>query len=692
MKKISTKIIVAITATTIFAALTVGSISIIRSRQVVLSEAKDKLQYLAKDNANSIDTSIVAVQDTGNYLADIFLDTFDIQKAKSDSTYMNSYEKSLEPLVKRFGETKKDVMGAYIIIDPSITNHEQGVWYADVAGSGNFTKQKLTKASDYVPSNPALSWYYNAKDAKKGVWTNPYVNGENKKNMISYTTPVYQNNQFIGVVGIDVTFDTFSKKVLGIKTYNTGDALLLDQSDNFLVSKSYKITDNFDSVSNGYFKSFAEEMKKQKSGLLEWNYEGATKFVAYSHLNNGDTLIITVPQNEVLQSLNNLTYLLIIIVLLCISVGSLVAWYLGRKISKPIMSVTKLIDKTANYDLIFDNDFISLTKLKDETGIMSKSMIEMRKSMRELVNSLINITGSTEQNVLIVEKLALGVHEHANEISAETEQISAGMEETAASSEEVTATVEDIDRTINIIVQKIEQGSNFSDEISKRAVTLKEDSIESVKQTQNIYSKAKQDLEQAIEQSKAVNQINTLTDNILSIANQTNLLSLNAAIEAARAGEAGKGFAVVADEIKKLAEQSAKTTEEIQKIVNVVNLSVGSLSQGSQKILKFVDEKVLTDYDKFVALGDQYKEDAGSLNNMMIEFSTSTEELHEAISNISTVISEIAKTINDSSSGVEDISSRMAGIVHEIEKVSRSTEENTENIETLKNVISKFKI
>lgn len=692
MKKIRTKIILAIILCSAVIAILVGAVSIIKSNQIIQSEAKDKLLYLANTKSNQVDDSLVAVENAVADLSNVFLNTFDIEKAKSDPSYVLNYQSMLEPIVKSFSQNTKNVMGTYVVIDPSITKEAFGAWFADVSGNGEYTKQQLTKASEYDPNNSAMAWYYDPIKAKKGVWTDPYINKENKKNMVSYTAPVFKNNTLIGVVGMDMLFDTLSKEVLNIKVYDTGEAFLLNDKFNFLVSKTYKNTDNLATVSNGIFKSAVDDLKKSDSGVITLDSNGTKMFAAFEHIANGGALVITVPQSEVFKGMRDLTVLLVLIVLIGILFSAAISFYLGKKISLPILRVTELINKTAGYDLAYDSSFVPLTKRKDESGLMANSMATMRSSLRDLIKYLMDLTDTTTKNIQATQSLSNTVQDEANEISATIEELSAGMQETAASSEEISAAVEEVETTLNKVVERSQKGFVFSKEASKRALSMKEQSLNAVSESNNIYQDVKLYLKNAIEQSKSVEQINVLADNILNIASQTNLLALNAAIEAARAGEAGKGFVVVADEIKKLAEQAASTTSEIQRIVKTVTSSVSNLSEGSKKILSFIDEKVNPDYSKFVEIAELYNGDAEMINSMMMEFSAAAGQLHESISNISSAIGDIAKTISESSAGIEDISARMADITQNIHEVTDSSRENAKNVETLKNIISKFKI
>lgn len=187
-------------------------------------------------------------------------------------------------------------------------------------------------------------------------------------------------------------------------------------------------------------------------------------------------------------------------------------------------------------------------------------------------------------------------------------------------------------------------------------------------------------------------QINVLSDTILNIAAQTNLLVLNAAIEAARAGEAGKGFAVVADEISALAESSKDAVNEIQKVANEVILSVEDLSQNSQEILNFIDKTVIADYDSMVNIGDQYNSDSQLVNSIVSEFTVTTEQLSASIQNMVKAINEITLANNENAEGTSKIAQKTSIVVEEADEVIKYCMITRESSQKLTDLVSKFKV
>ncbi|MHB1392521.1 MAG: methyl-accepting chemotaxis protein [Clostridia bacterium] len=191
---------------------------------------------------------------------------------------------------------------------------------------------------------------------------------------------------------------------------------------------------------------------------------------------------------------------------------------------------------------------------KDEIGDLVKSIDRMQESISEVIHSVINESSNGAIAIDSAVDSITDLTAQIEDVSSTTEEMSAGMEEMAAATEEMNATTAEIDRAIEEIASKAQEGAVSAEEIRDRAGRLRESFLISQQNAAMVFVGVKEKLERALEETKAVEQINALADAILQITSQTNLLALNAAIEAARAGEAGKGFAVVADEIRKLAE------------------------------------------------------------------------------------------------------------------------------------------
>jgi methyl-accepting chemotaxis protein len=329
---------------------------------------------------------------------------------------------------------------------------------------------------------------------------------------------------------------------------------------------------------------------------------------------------------------------------------------------------------------------------KDEVGDLAQSINAFIENIRSILAEVKSSAKGVEKADEKVAGYLLDLNSHVEDTSAAVQQLAASMEEIAATAEEVDASSLEIHNAINLIAEKALEGSETAGKINERAAMLKKNAFESGLQANNIYTEAKEKLQYALKKSEGVQQIDILSDTILKISSQTNLLALNAAIEAARAGTAGKGFTVVADEIRKLAEDSKNTVNKIRKVSGEVITSVRALADISGEIMDFVDTTVIRDYKELENIGEQYSADALIVNEMISDFSATSEELSVSIGSVINAIGDVSCNVNEGASGNQMIAGKTASVVEKVNMVKMQMEVSYQNTNKLKDSIIKFKI
>jgi putative methyl-accepting chemotaxis protein signaling domain protein len=365
------------------------------------------------------------------------------------------------------------------------------------------------------------------------------------------------------------------------------------------------------------------------------------------------------------------------------------------KIVRPLQSANGQLSKIISDIDSSKGDLTSRININshDEVGELVDGINLFIEKLQEIMKSI----RSHSENILVSSKeIADKINEsgnNTNEVSATMDEIAAAMQEISATVEELSSGSENIFESIIHLTDKINDGNVLTKDIQSRSLNYKTEIENEKTNAVAIINEIKNTLEQSIENSKEAAQIQSLTETILQIASQTNLLSLNASIEAARAGEAGKGFSVVAAQISELAESSRTIAKNIQEISTLVTESVTGLSSDSKKLLEFVNNDVLTDYDKFVAISDNYYNDAVNVNNILEEFTNGTSALKTTMSEMNHGINDISTTIEESANGTNDISSRIRNIASSVEAIKSQTAENQsignelkKNVEVFKNI------
>lgn len=511
-----------------------------------------------------------------------------------------------------------------------------------------------------------------------------------------FASPIMDGEKLLGFIGKAVYAESLIEYLKDVKVLNAPSsyAYLVDEKGTILYHPTAEKIGL--PVENAEIIKIVERIKNGEMvepGILNYDFQGAEKRASYVVLPDTKwTLVVTGDMEEIMKPVNTMAIFILGIGLVAILLAFVSSFITARRISAPIKSLTQLMRKTADLDLVYDQSFEKLGKNKDETGMIANAIFDTRLVLRQMVKKLMDVSELASNNAESLQRLSINVKENAYNTSATTEELSAGMEETAASSEEISATIEGINSNVKDVNDQAKNGAQLSKQIAARAMNLEKEAGQSADEAKTIYHQVRNDMETAIKESETINQINLLANTILQITAQTNLLALNAAIEAARAGDAGKGFAVVADEIRKLAEESSKTAGNIQEVVTTVFSAVNNMKENSSSILTFIDQKVLNDYEKLINVGNQYSQDATMVNNLMGTLEDISRELNESIANISIAMNEVAVTVNESARGVEDISDKTTDTVNKIEEVASMTEENSKGAKELEELINKFKI
>ena len=566
-------------------------------------------------------------------------------------------------------------------------------------GSGTIALESLV---DYIVPG-AGDYYLIPRDSGKDYVTEPYLYPVNGKDVliISVASPIMYNGKVVGVAGVDVEITkTLSSVVKDFKLYDSGYIMTLSHLGILVTHPKDEIIGQK-----------INEVKGITDGdkILEALDKGiGYSTIDYSPVFNGDAykyfapvkigytedtwaIGVAVPIDEAVAGATKTKYITILLALIAILAVIVIIAFIARGIARGARQLSDHLNVIAN------NDFTrslpqTLLDSKDEIGDIARSTGKMQSDIRVVLQDVSDKSRSVTVSVQNAGNMMKEANSHVEDVSATTQELSAGMEETAASAQEMNATALEIERAAEAIAQKAQQGAETAQEISDRAQKLNSDFTASQQDAVKIYSKTKEEVEGAIAGSRAVEQINVLSESILAITSQTNLLALNAAIEAARAGEAGRGFAVVAEEVRKLAEESNKTVVEIQEVTGIVVSSVRHLAQAAESMLAFMENKVVGDYKNMLNATERYNMDAGVVDDLVSELSAVSEQMVSSLQNLLEAINEVSKTTSEGAEGTSNIAAKTEAVASKISQVAIESKDTQDKVEKLLQDISKFRV
>lgn len=414
-----------------------------------------------------------------------------------------------------------------------------------------------------------------------------------------------------------------------------------------------------------------DNMRDELNKLIELNEQWANEIKVEGKETFGDSLKL----------------IIFIIVVLSIFT-SLFAFLMQSSIKKSLNKIRGLANRLSNYDL---SDPIMIES-NDELGEIGNNLNKAQENISGLIKNIMDtsqdMSASSEELSATVEEMTAKFES----INALTSEVNLGVQENSATAEEISAAVQEVDASVNILSNKAMEGSNNAVEIRNRATKIEKASKVATENTKEVYSEMEKQVLNDIEKGKVVSDIKVMAETIAGIAEQTNLLALNAAIEAARAGEQGKGFAIVAEEVRKLAEQSSEAVGNVKFTIEKVQEAFKSLSGNSNKLLKFMNDNIVPQFETFVEIGEQYQGDGIFVNNMSEELAAMTEEVLATMNQVNEAVQGMADMAQKSSGNLDGINESVDESTKAMEQIANTAQSQAELAQDLNEMIQKFKV
>jgi len=661
MKTIKGKLIAAISVVAVIILLAVSVGSYLIANSVVNRTVKELQLARAQETAEEMNGwlagQIAWVQENVN--------TYELRMQQE------SYEEMKAYLAARLGASDSVIMDAYY----GFEDHTMLIINSEVG-------------SDYDCCE--RGWYRQAKEAGEVVVTDPYVDAFTGKTVVTIAAPMYNEaGELVGVSGADITIEELVGVLDALKEEQGGYGFIVDsagcfvahRNEEFLPSgnESSAITD----VADGALAGVAALISSGEGIVLSEDYDGEQKYFAIASMRDCDWAVgVVIPKDVVSGELRILVFTS---VLVC-AIGMLLI------IASVIFAANRLLSPIADLKQFASGDFREGTDgqgsrkhkvgegFKDELEEIEYATKSVRKQIRESILGIKKETSSLEN---IASEAYSNMAELNNGLD-EMDQIVEAVTQKAREVSEVTSAISQASSEIGAIVDgvstKAAEAADASGEINVRAEGLLRSTTEAKSQASLIYRKVEKELEAALLEVEKIEVIKTLSQEILGIASQTNLIALNASIEAARAGEAGKGFAVVAEEVRKLADDSRMAVDNIQSVIDEVIGSVMALKESSGTLLDFMKEHVIRDYHTMLDTAKQYKDDAvfydgiaGDLGASAQKMGASVEEMLASLQTVTDMNAVMVHDIGDVASAMQHTNVSSEEILRQMAILERSS-------------------
>ncbi|MFT8351403.1 methyl-accepting chemotaxis protein [Clostridium saccharoperbutylacetonicum] len=662
--KLFRKIVAGIIPFIVVPVVLIGGISAYKSK----TSLEDNLKRTSIQTINEVDKGFSQYLQVLGTQIDVIAKNMDIQDLSNPQAEHLTIVKYVQGIFK---DTKSSVSG---VINAGFAGENGEL----VLESGVLTLKDLNYKE--------REWYKEAKEANgKLIYIKPYKDAVSGKKVMTVAQAVKSDSgQFIGVIVIDMSLDAVQEYVSNIDLLKTGYVLLAD-SDGDIIVNNDKNKEIADSITNLEFWNSA---KKEDKGVYTFTSNGNV-FYACQQTNEktGWKLVGIIDSKEIKDNVTSIYVTMatvsIVLIIVGIAVGVIAALYLMKEINK----LKEVINKASNGDL---KERIKITA-KDEFKELGEDFNKMLDNLSGLLESVQDTTSHLVEASVNIASMSEETTSSVSEVSNAIQEVANGAISQAQFATDISTNAEELSDRIDEVdnhTHEINKLSNKTKDLSNQGIVILRDLIDKATNARENSIKSAEMVNGMIE---SINKINYISEAIGSITEQTNLLALNASIEAARAGEAGKGFAVVADEIRKLAEESKNSTDEIKAIVSEISVN-GNNTKASMEQSKEISQ----------VQGEAIKETEGIFNKIVEsiqplvasidDIKILNEKMHKNKEKVKAQIENIAAVSEESASISEEVTASAQQVSATMDELTQYASGLESISDELKGKISKFKL
>lgn len=658
---IKAKLIFIVIPIIIISIITLLTITFQAAKKIIVGYGNQTIESISLANANQIETwsqdilsSLNSVQNTLNtveFNADSQMDYLASTMNKNDSFPNGVY----------IGTDKQEVINAFGFVP----------------------------AADYVVTK--RDWYIEGLEHESFNYGATYIDADTKEPIVSASAKIKTINGANRVASVDISLEEISNMVNKMSVLKTGSAFLVDTSTNTIIAHkdasliAAQIDENNEDI---LLVEIAKHIKNSNNDAFNVKKNSDTYIVDLEKVENSNWVLASyVPQSEVLSSLNELQFLVIIMAIISILIVMVIVERVIHIIIFPIKRLTEAITQITKGDFT-----VNVTaKGNDEVAVMSRSMQKFIETMRGTIKEIDSMSDKLGEQAENSSKVAENLYNSAQDQSTSMGELNTTVDELARSVSEI---AENATTLAMVVSETGEKGKEASTKMNE-TVNVSEQGRKDMEQINLAMDEVKNTvgtLVVAVEEvGESTSKINDIVILIGEIAEETNLLSLNAAIEAARAGEAGKGFAVVAEEIRKLAENSENSVKNISELTSNI----------SRLVLNTVDKtkESTTSIKKSMTLIDTASDTFGTIYSTVSETNSIVQDMIEKVRHVDNVATSVAAITEEQSAGAEEILATSENLSEQASKVTSNSEivgkdamELAETAEHLDKQIKAFKI